>query len=316
MSTGHVLLAGGAGFVGYWTAREFLDAGWRVTVLDPAAAEPGRVPEGCGRVARPVDAEPLREILRAGPPGVIVGLGAFGTGGRGLLAAADEDPGAAVAVNVGCLATLLEAAARAGTRRAIWSSSTVVYGRTAVRDLVPAKESRPADPDSLYGLSKQLAEVTADWFRKFRSVEATGVRLPLVLGPRLHYRGAAAVFVDAVVAGSAPDRIGDDVSSDILYVKDVARLLVQLAEFPDSLRPIYNAPSFPLRFSEFLAELARQRPGSTVPLAPPTDSGTPMMWRTLSDARLRDEVGFVPHFGVDAMISDWLSEVVTEAPRA
>ena len=158
--------------------------------------------------------------------------------------------------------------------------------------------------------------MTADWFRKFRSVDATGVRLPLVLGPRLHYRGAAAAFVDAVVAGSAPDRIGDDVPSDVLYVKDAARLLVQLAEFPDALRPIYNAPSFPLRFSEFLAELARQRPGATLPSAPRSESGTPMMWRTLTDARLRDEVGFAPHFGVDAMISDWLREVEMENSRA
>ena len=227
-----------------------------------------------------------------------------------------RDPGAAVAVNVGGLATLLEESARAGIRRLIWSSSTVVYGRTVVHDPIPADESRTADPDSLYGLSKQLAEMTADWFRKFRSVDATGVRLPLVLGPRLHYRGAAAVFVDAVAAGSAPGRIGDDGSSDVLYVKDAARLLVQLAEFPDALRPVYNAPSLPLRFSEFLAGLARHRPGAAVPSAPPTDSGTPMMWRTLSDARLRDEVGFVPHFGVDAMISDWLSEVETETPRA
>lgn len=318
MTAAHVVLAGGAGFVGGWTAREFLAAGWRVTVVDPAAAVRGRVPEGCARVAEPVDSEVLDAIVATDPPRVMVGLGAFGSGGKGLLAASDADPGAAIAVNAGALATLLQVAAKAGIRRVLWTSSTVVYGRTDAASLTPADEMQPADPDTAYGLSKQLAEITGEWFRTHRPVESTGVRLPLVLGPGLHYRGAAAQFLDVMTSvtakGEIPPPPAADFPSDVLYVKDAARLLVSLAAFPGVLAPIYNAPSFPLRFSEFVQRLVDETgQAETVP-SPHAVDKLPT-WRTLSDAKLRKDVKFEPGFDPVAMISDWLDEAAQGAGK-
>ena len=319
MKAAHAVLTGGAGFVGGWTARAFLAAGWRVTVVDPAAAVRGRVPEGCAIVAKPVDSEVLDSIVATDPPRVLVGLGAFGTGGKGLLAASDADPGAAITVNAGGLATLLQAAARAGIRRVLWTSSTVVYGRTDVAGLPPAGEIQPADPDTAYGLSKQLAEITAGWFRTHRPVEATGVRLPLVLGPGLHYRGAAAQFLDVMMSvtsrGEIPTPLPADFQSDVLYVKDAARLLVSLAEFPGALAPVYNAPSFSLRFSEFVQRLV-DRTGQTVTVPHAHVVDRPPTWRTLSDARLRKDTNFEPGFDPVAMISDWLDEAAQGAGKA
>ncbi len=319
MKAPHAVVAGGAGFVGGWAARAFLAAGWRVTVVDPAAALSDRVPEGCASVAKPVDAEVLDSIVATDPPRVLVGLGAFGAGGKGLLAASDVDPGAAITVNAGGLATLLQAAAGAGIRRVLWTSSTVVYGRTDTAGPPPADETLPADPDTAYGLSKQLAEITAKWFRTHRSVEATGVRLPLVLGPGLHYRGAAAQFLDVMMsvtsAGEIPTPLPADFGSDVLYVKDAARLLVTLAEFPGVLAPVYNAPSFPLRFSEFVQCLVDKSGGTaTVPNSDAVDKLP--TWRTLSDAKLRKDTSFEPGFDTVAMISDWLDETAQGAGKA
>ena len=319
MTAAHALLAGGAGFVGGWTARAFLAAGWRVTVVDPAAAVGGRVPAGCAGVAEPVSAGVLDPLMAADPPRVLVGLGAFGAGGRGLLAAADADPGAAVTVNAGGLATLLQAAVRAGVGRVLWTSSTVVYGRTDAAGPAPADETLPADPDTAYGLSKQLAEITAAWFRAHRPVEPTGVRLPLVLGPGLHYRGAAAQFLDLMTdvaaGGGIPAPLPADFRSDVLYVKDAARLLVALAGFPGVLAPVYNAPSFPLRFSEFVRHLAAAT-GRTATLPGPGAIDPSPAWRTLSDARLRRDTEFEPGFDPAAMMADWLDEAAQGAGPA
>ena len=318
MNAAHAVLVGGAGFVGGWTARAFMDAGWRVTVVDPAAAARDRVPEGCATVAKPVDAEVLDSIVATDPPRVLVGLGAFGAGGRGLLAASDADPGAAITVNAGGLATLLQAAAGAGIRRVLWTSSTVVYGRTDAAGLPPADEMLPADPDTAYGLSKQLAEITAEWFRAHRPVESIGVRLPLVLGPGLHYRGAAAQFLDVMTSvtsrGEIPTPLPADFGSDVLYVKDAARLLVTLAEFPGVLAPVYNAPSFPLRFSEFVQRLV-DKTGRTVTVPDPHAVDKPSTWRTLSDAKLRKDTNFEPGFDPVVMISDWLDEAAQGARK-
>ncbi len=318
MTDPHVLLAGGAGFVGSWTARAFLAAGWRVTVVDPAVAA-GRVPERCRRVAEIARGDILDELLAGDRPRTVIGLGAFGSGGRGLLAAARAHPGAAIAVNAGGLATVLDAAARAGVRRVLWTSSTVVYARTAGERGPPADEREPTGPDTAYGLSKQLAEATAAWFRVHRPVDPTGVRLPLVLGPGLRYRGAAAPFRDAMrtfaATGAMPAAAAADSPNDVLYVKDAARLLVALAAFPGNLAPIYNAPSFPLRWSEFVDRLAAAtgRPaGGPGRAAVDTVPG----WRRLSDAALRAETRFVPAFDPDAMISDWLGEAGGEARGA
>ncbi len=316
MTQPHVLLAGGAGFVGGSTTRAFLAAGWRVTVLDPAAAEPGRLPDGCRRVARAIGRDALDELFPADPPRAVVDLGAFGAGGKGLLAAAEANPGPAIAVNAGSLATLLDAADRAGVRRVLWTSSTVVYARRAGEDRFPVDEREPADPDTAYGLSKQLAEATAAWFRTRRRVEPTGVRLPLVLGPGLQYRGAATPFQDVMrtvaATGTMPSVTADEVSGDVLYVKDAARLLVTLAAFPGDLAPLYNAPSFPLRLSEFVNRLATAT-GQTAAASRRVPVDTAPKWRRLSDAALRADTGFAPAFGPDAMISDWLGEAVEEA---
>ena len=315
----HALLVGGAGFVGGWTARAFLDAGWRVTVVDPSAAIASRLPGGCTTVARPAHADVLNDILSADPPQVAVGLGAFGSGGKGLLAAADRDPGSAIAVNAGGLATLLEAAAAAGVRRVLWTSSTVVYGRSADGGPAPARESLPADPDTAYGLSKHLAETTAAWFRAYRPVEPTGLRLPLVLGPGLHYRGAAAEFLDVMMAvvatGAVPARLTADFRSDVLYVKDAARLLVSLAEFPGDLAPVYNAPSFSLQLSQFVGQLAAET-GKIITLPKVADADRGPNWRTLSDAQLRADTNFAPAFDAAAMISDWLEEAAEGTRKA
>jgi UDP-glucose 4-epimerase len=319
MTARHAVVVGGAGFVGGWTARAFLAAGWRVTVVDPVAALSGRVPEGCATVAKPVDAEVLASIVATDPPRVLVGLGAFGAGGKGLLAASDVDPGAAIAVNAGGLATLLQAAAGAGIRRVLWTSSTVVYGQTDTAGLPPADETLPADPDTAYGLSKTLAEITAEWFRTHRPVEATGVRLPLVLGPGLHYRGAAAQFLDVMMSvtsdGEIPVPLPADFGADVLYVKDAARLLVSLADFPGVLAPVYNAPSFSLRFSEFVQRLA-DKSGQAVTVPNPHAVDKSRSWRTLSDAMLREDTNFEPGFDAVAMINDWLDEAAQGTGKA
>ena len=320
MKAAHAVLTGGAGFVGGWTARAFLAAGWRVTVVDPAAAVRGRVPEGCATVAKPVDSEVLDSIVATDPPRVLVGLGAFGTGGKGLLAASDADPGAAITVNAGGLATLLQAAARAGIRRVLWTSSTVVYGRTDVAGLPPADEIQPADPDTAYGLSKQLAEITAGWFRTHRPVEATGVRLPLVLGPGLHYRGAAAQFLDVMMSvtsrGEIPTPLPADFRSDVLYVKDAARfagIAGRVSRRP-SRRSTTRRHSHS-GFSEFVQRLV-DRTGQTVTVPHAHVVDRPPTWRALSDARLRKDTNFEPGFDPIAMISDWLDEAAQGAGKA
>lgn len=310
MSRGPVLVAGGAGFVGSWTVRALLEEGREVAVLDPGG---GPLPPEARRIRGPADdAARIGALLREAGAEAAVGLAAFGAGGRGLLRAAEADPRAALAANAGSLAALLAGAAEAGVRRVVWASSTAVLpdGPAAAPGGDGLGEDAPADPRTVYGMTKAAAELVASWYRARGGVEPCGVRLPVVVGPGLAYRGAAAAFVDLARAAAAgtPAAVDDpDLPADVLYAKDAGRLLARLAGHPGPLARLYHAPSFRLRPSGFAAVLARLRPGVRLEVRA---AGEGRAWPRMSDARLRADTGFAPRYDdAESMAADWLDEL-------
>ena len=146
------MLTGGAGYIGAHVAAALAAAGDGVVVLDDLSSG---VPE---RVA----AFPLvRADLTDGPDELAAAMTAHGVTGVVHLAA-KKSVGESVARpvhyyenNVGGTAALLRAAATAGVRHVLYSSTAAVYGDSA-RDLVD--ETCPTAPASPYGESKLAAE--------------------------------------------------------------------------------------------------------------------------------------------------------------
>ncbi|MDA8032915.1 MAG: UDP-glucose 4-epimerase GalE [Actinomycetota bacterium] len=141
----HVLVTGGAGYIGSVVAARLLEEGHEVTVLDDlSTGHADAVPDGARLVeGRVHDAARLLASLH---PDAVAHLAAFS-----LVAESVEAPGRYEENNVVGTRRLLEAMHEAGIGRLVFSSTAAVYGEPAT---VPIEETAPTRPLNPYGRTK------------------------------------------------------------------------------------------------------------------------------------------------------------------
>jgi UDP-glucose 4-epimerase len=137
------------------------------------------------------------------------------------------DPGFDVRLNVLGTVNVLEAAARAGAERLVFTSTGgAIYGEGSKRpDDVPFAESARCEPDSVYGQSKLAAEGYVDYFRRARGLSTGILRLGNVFGPRQDpatEAGVVAIFFGVARDGGKPTVFGTGKQTrDYIHVEDV-----------------------------------------------------------------------------------------------
>jgi nucleoside-diphosphate-sugar epimerase len=159
MSAQHVVVTGGAGYIGSLLVGELLRNGYQVTVLDKLLFGGDSL---MGYLANPnfkfVKAdvwEPrtLREVLKTGPkPDAVVHMAAI----VGFPACQAVGPTVAKRYNVEATQHVFEQAEELGVKRFIFSSTYSNYGQSPEGVLVT--EESPLHPQSLYAETKIAAE--------------------------------------------------------------------------------------------------------------------------------------------------------------
>jgi len=173
----HVLVTGGAGYIGSVIAARLLRAGHDVTVYDDLsrghrAAVPPDAALATGDVC---DADRLATTLAEGRCEAIVHMAALAE-----VAESVDFPDRYRDVNVGGTVAVIEAALAAGLDRIVFSSTAAVYGAP---DEVPIREDASLAPTSPYGETKLAAERAL-----FEAAAASGGRLSVAA---LRYFNAA-----------------------------------------------------------------------------------------------------------------------------
>nr|WP_315490928.1 UDP-glucose 4-epimerase GalE [uncultured Rhodoferax sp.] len=157
--TQHILVTGGAGYIGSHTCVELLNAGYTVTVFDnfcnskPEALN--RVERITGKVITRIqgdvrDRAALEAALRSSGASAVIhfaGLKAVGESGEKPLHYYDNNV-------VGTL-RLLEAMQACGVKTLVFSSSATVYGTP---QFLPYTEDHPFAPTNPYGRTKLMVE--------------------------------------------------------------------------------------------------------------------------------------------------------------
>jgi UDP-glucose 4-epimerase len=229
LSETHVLVTGGAGFIGSHTVDLLMAKGCKVSVLDNlssgALANIGQW-EGHARfafvggdVTKDV-AEPLAAAVAK--HGAIDRIAHFAA--QTAVPVSMDDPVTDIEVNLCGTARILEYARRNKVAKVVFASSSAVYDDDAP---VPVSEESTARPASPYGIDKLAAEFFLDYYARLHGLKFTALRFMNVYGPRQDpkswYSGVISIFLDRAVAGEQITIFDDgEQTRDFVYVTDVA----------------------------------------------------------------------------------------------
>ncbi|GAC1606842.1 MAG: GDP-mannose 4,6-dehydratase [Myxococcales bacterium] len=233
----HVLVTGGAGFIGSHLCAALVARQDEVTCLDnfdpfyperlkrraiaPLLAAGLRLVEADVR-----DADAMIAAVAEARPDAIVHLVA-----RAGVRPSLEDPGGYLDTNTRGTVHLLEAARRAGTRRFLLGSSSSVYGASAVPPF--REDARIDSPESPYAASKAAAELLGRTFHNLYGLEVACLRFFTVYGPRQRPDLAIHKFARRMLAGQPLPFFGDGASArDYTFVGDIVQGVLAALDVP------------------------------------------------------------------------------------
>jgi UDP-glucose 4-epimerase len=308
----HVLVTGGAGFLGSHLAAALLARGDEVEALDDlSTGRAGNLPAGAVLVEADLrDRERVREAVSRAD--LVLHFGA--AVGAEVVA---RDPAGTWSRNVEGTAALLDAAARHG-RRVLLASSSEVYGPEGggpLREDDPVR-LRPHGRRDVYALSKAAGEAYALALHRSHLLPVTVVRLFNVVGARQSDRYGMVLprFVAAARAGRPLEVYGDGSQRRcFLHVGDAVRALLALAGTAASEGVIVNVGTdreIPIR--ELAETVAEEVGGGArirhVPFERVYGEGFCDPPRRVPDvSRLGALTGFAPRLGVRDAIADLLA---------
>ena len=222
------LVTGTSGFIAGHLARRLVAAGHEVVGVDIAA--PRRPVEGWRDVRLDLrdDAGVARLVAEARPEVV------FHLAAQASVSVSMREPRLDIETNVIASLTLARAAAEAGARRFVFTSSGgAMFGEPPT---VPADDDTPEVPRSFYGASKGAAERYLKIVEWETGMTVASVRPANVYGPYQDPHGEAgvvAIFAQRMLRGEPVTIFGSGADTrDYVYVGDVVEAQVRAAEAP------------------------------------------------------------------------------------
>jgi UDP-glucuronate 4-epimerase len=241
----HVLVTGGAGFIGSHVVDSLLADGYRVTVLDnfdPFYPRPFKERNIASHRRHPSwelvegdlrDLEGMRTQLR-GEWDAIVHLAAK-AGVRGSV----KDPIGYYDVNVRGTQNLLEVARERGVQQFVFASSSSVYG---VNPRVPwNEEDADLRPISPYASTKLSAEFLGRVYSHLFPIRFVALRLFTVFGPRQRPDLAIHKFAQLIRSGHPLPFYGDGTSRrDYTFIDDIVSGIRAALRFDRAMFEVIN----------------------------------------------------------------------------
>lgn len=240
----HILITGGAGFIGSNLTDYFLAKQYKVTCLDnfatghrhnvePFISHPNyRLIEGDIR-----DIETCHKAVEG--VDYILHQAALGSVPRSI-----NDPITSNEVNVSGFLNMLVAARDAGVKRFVYAASSSTYGDS---ENLPKVEDIIGKPLSPYAITKYVNELYADIFSKTYGLSCIGLRYFNVFGrsqdPNGAYAAVIPLFVKQFMKHESPKINGTgDYSRDFTYIDNVIQMneRAMLTENPEATNTVYN----------------------------------------------------------------------------
>jgi UDP-glucose 4-epimerase len=213
-----------------------------------------------------------------------------------------ETPAATHAACATATLHVLDAARRAGVRRAVYAASSSAYGGQSSEE--GQREDSLVRPLSPYAAAKLAGELYMQAFASTYGIETVCLRFFNIFGPRQRadspYSGVIALFAAALQEGRTPTIFGDGLQSrDFTYVTDVVQALIKAAERPGVSGRVYNVGTGrSTTLIYLLAALNRLLGTSVTPKHAPPRPGDVRHSRADISAARRD-LGYRPRVDLD-----------------
>ena len=312
----NVLVIGGGGAIGYWSARSLIASGHKPVLYDVSFNS------GLSRSGEPMvqvlgDAADLQRLLDVTATYQIDRIVHLA-----MIIDAENSPVMASRVAVQGLSAALETARARGIARVVFASAKAAYG-AAFGDhrapvYLPAGEDTPRTPVGVYGAAKLLCEEIGRAYQAKHGVGFVAFRFASTygLGKDSGRHGSlslgSAMVENAVRGLPAHFPKGGDQRQDWVYYKDIAQAVVKACEAGPLTHQVFNIGSgIAASFSEFADGVRAAVPGADVAIGPglnPFETSYDAYW-VLDIGRARDELGYRPAYGTLALgIADYVRE--------
>lgn len=237
----HVLVTGGAGFIGSYLVECLVQLGAQVTVLDNLAT--GRLDNlQCVRQQIELVVADLILLLQSNRLQFDRYQYVFHLAANPYVPPSVENPAYDYQANLHTTFLLLEALRQTSSSpRLVNISSAAVYGNP-VR--LPIHETDPAIPISPYGVSKLAAERYVEVYSQLYGIPGTSLRFFSVYGPRQR-KQVIYDFLDKLRVNSNYLEVLGDGSQvrDFTYVLDVVQAILLAATVAPGQGEVYNVAS-------------------------------------------------------------------------
>ena len=235
----HILVTGGAGFIGSHLAQELLRRGERVRVVDSLITGKKRNLEVLPGVEFIQGDLADLAVTKAAVQGIdyVLHQAAIPSVPRSV-----EDPITSNRANIDATLNVLVAARDAGVKRVVYAGSSSAYGNTPT---LPKVETMPTAPLSPYALQKLVAKQYCQMFTALYGLETVTTRYFNVFGPRQDpsspYSGVISLFISALVDGRQPTIFGDgEQTRDFTYVANVVDGVLRACTAPQASGQVIN----------------------------------------------------------------------------
>jgi nucleoside-diphosphate-sugar epimerase len=212
---------------------------------------------------------------------------------------------------------VFECALRNKIDQVIQLSSGSIFGHLGLHDLTIDELTSPVLPETIYGISKLAAERTALRYRKTRNLNLTVVRLGLVYGQWEHDTGVRdTLSLPLQLYWFAKEGrhaiVYDQIGTDYIYSKDVAKGLIQILEkgsSPEGLYQLSSGKVWSLRqwldslktnFPNFSFEICSDRNLCNVGLV------GPLLRSPMRTERIQRDFGFLTEFNQELAFIDFM----------
>lgn len=233
-----------------------------------------------------------------------------------LSAVGEKDPAMAWRVNMDGLLNILEVARARGSMRVFFPSSIGVFGPESPAERTP--QETVMLPETVYGISKVAGELLCDYYHRKFGVDVRGVRYPGIISSKTLPGGgttdyAVAIFYAAIKENRYTCFVRGDTVLPMMYMPDCLKAAFQIMEADPAgikRRCSYNVQAMSFSAEELAAEIQKHLPGFTCAYEPDARQAIADSWpKSLDDSPAREDWGWKPEFGLDAMTRDMLEKV-------